>query len=99
MIESPEAEIRQVIDGFAARIEGAEWRLISARRAHRLLRDLLFVRVPAITMPRFTRAYGRAEVDMHFSISGDLTPLADFLRLRQEHGLHGLAVRLEAGDI
>jgi hypothetical protein len=100
LVEHPEPErTARAVAGFAARIEGAPWRVISARKADNLLRQMLFERVYAVRVRAFAQNYRRAEVDMHFSISGDLTTLADFLRERKKRGLHGLAVMLERGDI
>lgn len=89
--------VRQAIEGYQARIREAEWRVLSARRADRLLREKLFQRVYAVRVRAFARNYPRAEVDMHFSLIHDLTPLEDFLVLLKEHGLHGLTARLERG--
>ena len=38
-------------------------------------------------------------VNMHFSLSNDLTPLAEFLRLWRERGPQGLASVLERGTV
>ena len=40
--EQPE-EVAERLAAFSMRIEGAEWRVISARKADKLLRELLFV--------------------------------------------------------
>ena len=81
------------------RIQGARWRVISARRADRLLHELLFDRVYAVRVRAFASNYGRAEVDMHFSIQNDLTPLDEMLELLRDHGLQGLTARIERGDL
>lgn len=66
------------------RIKSAKWYVLSARRARRLLHDLLFERVHAVMVGGFTRNFPTAEVDMHFSLSGDMIALDDFLaELRQ----------------
>jgi len=93
------AEIRAAIRGFRSRIENAEWRILSARRADELLHEKLFDRVYALRVPGFTRSYGRAEVDMHFSLSQDLTPLVTFFQSLRDHGLHGVSIRLDRGEI
>lgn len=96
LIEHRQSEpVQRSVDGFAHRIEQAEWRVISARKADKLLRELLFKRVFAVRQ----RTSPRTQVNMHFSLSSDLTPFAEFARLRKERGLHGLAVILEAADI
>lgn len=87
------AEIAERVANFAVRIEGAEWRVISARKADKLLRDLLFERVYAVRQ----RSFARTQVNMHFSLAEDLTPLQEFLRLWRERGPQGLASMLERG--
>ena len=90
--EQPE-EVAQRVVGFATRVEGAEWRVISARKADKLLRDLLFERVFAVRQ----RSFAKTQVNMHFSLSQDLTALEEFLRLWRERGPQGLASMLERG--
>lgn len=86
-------EIAEPISTFAVRIEGAAWRVISARKADKLLRELLFERVYAVRQ----RNFARTQVNMHFSLSRDLTSLTEFLRLWRERGPQGLASMLERG--
>jgi len=66
---------------------------ISARKADDPLRELLFDRVVAVRQ----RSFARTQVNMHFSLSQDLTSLEDFLRLPRERGPQGLALMLERG--
>lgn len=80
-------------------LASAPWRVLSARRADRLLREKLFDRVFAVRTRNFTRSFRNAELDMHFSLSQDMMPLTDFLALVREQGLHGVSVRLERGTI
>ena len=87
------------LNGFLEQIRNAGWRVISARRANDLLRTLLFERVYALRIRGFAMNYRGAEVDMHFSISRDLQPLDDMLRVLRDHGLPGLSVRLERGTL
>jgi hypothetical protein len=54
--------------------------VLSARRADRLLREKLFERVYAVRVPGFARLFGKAELDMHFSLAQDLRDLHGFLR-------------------
>ena len=96
--ESSEA-FRVELARFQEEILAAGWYALSARRADRLLRDKLFDRVFAVRVPRFTRNYRNAELDMHFSLTQDLTPLKQFLQDARERGLHGLAVDLERGVV
>lgn len=76
----------------------ADWYILSARRADKLLRELLFQRVFALRVRNFTRAYRRAEVDMHFSLAADLIPLREFLATLRDHGPQKITTLLERGD-
>ncbi len=81
-----------------ARIASADWYVLSARRADRLLRELLFDRVYAVRVPRFAQGFRRAELDMHFSLSKDLTPLRTFLSTLREGGWTKITTLLERGE-
>lgn len=80
------------------RILSAEWYVLSARRADKLLRELLFDRVFALRMRGFARVFGRAELDMHFSLSKDLIPLKQFLATLREGGPQRVTTLMERGD-
>lgn len=80
------------------RVEEAEWYILSARRADKLLREKLFDRVFALKIRNFTRAFRSAEVDMHFSLSQDMTPLRVYLKTLRETGPHAVTTRLERGE-
>ncbi len=82
---------------FFQQIRSAPWYALSARRAINLMRDLLFERVFALRVRNFARNYRNAELDMHFALSSDLTPLRDFLAVLREAGVQGLTSRLERG--
>lgn len=88
-------EVALPIADHASRIEEAEWRVISARKADKLLRELLFDRVFAVRQ----RSFAQTQVNMHFSLSQDLTPLIEFLRLWREKGPQGLSSTLERGIV
>ena len=94
-----EPRVAKGIAEYRRQIKEAEWRVISARRADNLLREKLFDRVFAVRVRAFARNYRNAELDMHFSLKQDLTPLQDFLDLLKTHGLHGLTARLERGQV
>lgn len=79
-------------------IQDADWYVISARRADMLVRKYLYERVFALRVRNFTRTYPGAEVDMHFSLSQDLTPLREFLRTLRESGHPVVVSKLERGD-
>lgn len=72
---------------------------IAPRAINKLLGDLLFDRVYALRVRGFTKSYRGAEVDMHFSVSRELTALDDLFTLLRDHGLHGLTARLERGEL
>ncbi len=93
------ADYQELLRGVRARISEGEFRVISARRAHNLLRDNLFERVFALRQRGFTRAYANAEIDMHFSLSREMTPLAEFLSMFAHESLQVLAIRLDRGEI
>ena len=100
LIDSDQPEpFRTELTRFEEEIAAADWYALSARRADRLLRDKLFDRVYAVRVRAFARNYHNAELDMHFSLTQDLTPLKTFLASAKERGLHGLAVDLERGEI
>lgn len=79
------------------RIRTAEWYVLSARRADKLLHEMLFGRVYALRIPGFTRQFGGAEVDMHFSLSRDLVTLNQFLQVLREDGQGKVTTMLERG--
>lgn len=93
------AEFEATRTEVEAKLEAADWRALSAARANRLLREMLFERVFAVRLPRFTQSYRRAEVDMHFSLSSDMTGLRDFLKVYKDGGLHLLTSKLARGEI
>jgi hypothetical protein len=79
-------------------ITEAEWYILSAKRADRLLRSLLFDRAFALRVRNFARAFRGAELDMHFSLRNDLTPLRQFLRTLRDEGPQKITTLLERGD-
>ena len=81
------------------RIKGADWFILSARRADKLLREKLFDRVYALRIRGFAQQFRAAELDMHFSLSSDLTPLKAFFATLREQGLTKVATQLERGII
>jgi hypothetical protein len=80
------------------RILSADWYVLSARRADKLLRELLFDRVFALRMRGFARVFRGAELDMHFSLSKDLIPLKQFLATLREGGPQRVTTLMERGD-
>lgn len=81
------------------RIQKAKWYVLSARKADGLLREKLFERVLAVGIPRFTKAFSNAEVDMHYSLKGDLRELTEFFRVLGQGGVQLASSMLERGDL
>jgi len=80
------------------RIESGNWYVLSARRADKLLRELLFERVYALRIRGFAQQFRGAELDMHFSMSKDLTPLDTYLKRLHESGYPMVTTMLERGE-
>jgi hypothetical protein len=80
------------------RMPEGQFRVISAKKADKILRGRLFERVHALSLKGFTRKFRNAEVDMHFSLSQELTPVRTFLELLIKESPQKFAVRLYIGD-
>ncbi|MDE3153981.1 MAG: hypothetical protein KGN76_02715 [Acidobacteriota bacterium] len=87
------------VEPLRSQVRGSHFRVISARRAHHLLRDLLFERVHALRLRGFNRTFRGAEINMHLSLSREMIPYQDFLTAIAERGPLQVAVRLERGEI
>ena len=98
VVESLVAGHHPVFQKTLDQILAVEWYVLSARRADKLLRELLFDRVFALRMRGFTRVFGRAEIDMHFSLSKDLIPLKQFLATLRDGGPQRITTLMERGD-
>jgi len=81
-----------------SRIEHGSWHVLSARRADKLLREKLFERVYALRIRGFAQQFRGAELDMHFSLSKDLTPLDTYLHTLSESGYPMVTTLLERGE-
>jgi hypothetical protein len=81
------------------RIRQANWYVLSARKADQLLRQLLFERVFAMKIRGFAQQFRGAELDMHFSLKGDLVTFKDFLHTLKEEGQTKMASLLERGTL
>jgi len=79
-------------------IRKADWYVLSARKADRLVRAYLYDRVYALRIRNFTRTFRGAEVDMHFSLSRDLVPLHTFLTVLRNEGQAKIVTLLERGE-
>jgi hypothetical protein len=96
--EDAGAEVSSTVAGFRHQIEDAEWRVLSATKAARLVRERMFERVYAVRVRSFARNYRNAEVDMHFSLREDLTPLAGLLTVLRDRGPPGVSTYLSRGE-
>ncbi len=76
----------------------AHWYILSARKANKLLRELLFDRVYAMRIRGFAQQFRSAELDMHFSLSQDLVELREFLATLRGEGLTKVATLMERGE-
>jgi len=83
---------------FFDRMPEGQFRVISAKKADKLLREKLFERVQALSLKGFTRKFRNAEVDMHLSLAHELTPVRTFLELLVQESPQKFAVRLYIGD-
>lgn len=92
------AEHREQFRPIVERMPEGQFRIISAAKADKLLRGNLFERVHALSLKGFTRRFRNAEVDMHFSLSRELTPVRRFLELLVEESPQKFAVRLYTGE-
>lgn len=75
-----------------------KFRVISAARTYKLLQTKLFERVHALSLKSFTRRFRNAEVDMHLSLSTELTPVRTFFELLVKESPQKFAVGLYIGD-
>lgn len=87
------------VESIRLKVQNAEFRVISARRAYGLMLEKLFERVHALRIPRFNRVFRNAEIDMHLSMSTEMVGFDAFLRVLAENGPLELAVRLDRGEI
>ncbi len=80
-------------------IRQAPWYVLSARRASGLLSAKLFDRVFALRIRGFAQQFRSAELDMHFSLKEDLTPLDSFFATLRNEGQTKVAGLLERGSM
>lgn len=78
--------------------------VLSAQRAMNLFIEKFETRCPALTLGQFAAKFrGRrglpAEINMHFSISQEMTPIAVFLDLLQRERGRDLWVRAQRGEV
>jgi hypothetical protein len=85
---------------FSARVKGwreqlslSTWRVLSAQKADKLLREMLFERVFAVRIKNFNQAFRNAELDMHYSLTRDMTSLEEVLEILQREGSQGVVGR------
>jgi hypothetical protein len=98
VVDVLQAEGHPAFSSTRQRIASAKWYVLGAKKADRLLRTLLFERVFALRTRNFSRQFRGAELDMHFSLSRDLTPLSTYLDTLREAGYPRVTTLLERGD-
>jgi hypothetical protein len=82
-----------------AAVSKAEFRVISASRAHKLLHEKLFERVFALRVRAFNWTFRGAEIDMHLSLQNEMVLFSDFVQTITERGAREVAIRLDRGEI
>jgi hypothetical protein len=95
--ENPPEGFSALREKLIERMASADWNVLSAKKAEDLLKSLFWERVYALTERGFAQNYPNAEVDMHFSISKEMTPLKTFLQTYKEGGQGLLMSRLAKG--
>lgn len=88
-----------VIEEVRVRIAASQFRVISAGRAEKLMKEKLFERVFALRQRAFTSAFRNAEIDMHFSLTQEMMPIREFLALVAAESPQRLTVLLDRGEI
>lgn len=78
--------------------------VLSAQKALSIFMDKFEDRCPALTLGRFAAKFaGRrgvpAEINMHYSIANEMTPLTEFLRVLRQEGVPGLQAAVERREI
>ena len=91
-------QYREVLLNVRQRIANSQFRVISASRAVRILHEQLFERVFALRQRAFTSAFKNAEIDMHLSLSTEMVPIQDFLRMVASESPQRLTVLLDRGE-
>jgi len=86
-------------EGLKAQIERAQFRVISASRAHRLLHEKLFERVFALRVKAFNWTFRGAEIDMHLSLNSEMILFSEFGDNITQRGVREVAIRLDRGEI
>ena len=98
VVEALQHEGHPAFDRTREQIAKAKWYVLGAKKADKLLRELLFERVFALRTRNFSRQFRGAELDMHFSLSRDLTPLSTYLDMLRDAGYPRVTTLLERGD-
>ena len=98
IVEMLEQEGHPAYERTRSLITDARWFVLGAKKADKLLRELLFERVYALKTRNFARQFRQAELDMHFSLSNDLTPLSTYLDMLRDSGYPKVTTLLERGD-
>jgi hypothetical protein len=89
---------REAVAELTTQLEAVQW---GASRQRRRICSCANACSSASTQfgSRFRAELSEAELDIHFSLSSDVTPLWDFLHIYKESGLPRLAAYLSRGKI
>jgi hypothetical protein len=87
------------VEPLRVRLSEAEFRVLSARRAHGLMLKNLFQRVHALRVRGFNRTFRGAEINMHLSMSTEMIGYEELLELLIARGPTQVSVRLDRGEI
>ncbi len=87
------APFAEKVQSWRDQLARSTWRVLSAQKADKLLREMLFERVFAVRIKNFNQAFRNAELDMHYSLSKDMTPLEDVLEILQREGSQAVVGR------
>jgi hypothetical protein len=88
----------ELVSDLRAAASEANWRVISAIKANRLMNQLLDQRVPAVSNPRFKVA-PNSQPNMHFSLSQDMIDLDELLVKLRDDGIQHVATKIAYHEI
>lgn len=87
-----------VLTDLRAAVRQAEWRVISAQRAFRLMTERLWDRVPAVAKRNFS-GNAASQPNMHFSLAEDMIGLDDLLDRLASFGIQHVATAIAFQEI
>ena len=88
---------RTAVAPVQAQVAAGQFRVMSVARAYKILLDNLFSRVFALRQRGFNRAFRNAEIDLHISLSTEMTPMSEFLHAVANESTQRLVIQLWEG--